>query len=285
MRAYLLPITFAAAGAAMLIHSKSDQQKDMAAKLPAVPLSSFVSQTQSSRDTQRPLRPVRVADSSRLTPTAFKRAATDDKTNTLFDKPYEFFHYKLTKLNYDIAKLQECLRVNAPARCQFDNNDPKEYEIQLYADATTTLQNLKKWLERHELRDDRITDLMTDFITFDNAYLKMAALDILATQRTDKTVLDPLLEDVIEYPQPEPIAAGMKELRRYHTFQEKIKIDNTLERVLRTGAVNAAEEVAKNLKPLINAHNWNRYDKIRDDMARSPLSEDIYVALSEALDN
>jgi hypothetical protein len=275
MRSYFLPITFAAAGAAILIHYKSDQQKDLAARLPPMPRSSFVDQKVSRRTPPRSRRRIQTADLSGITPMAFKQGTITAKTNSVFDKPYEFFHERLLVLN-------QCLQTFG---CPYPTNDPKEYEIQLHADVKTTLDTLYTWQKRHQLRDQRITDLMADFLVFEDAGVKQKALEILATQPPDRDVLEPILIDVIEYPQPEPIAAGMKELRRYHSAQDKIKIDNTLERVLRTGAVNAAEEVAKNLKPLIDAHNWNRYDKIRDDMARSPLSEDIYVALSEVLDN
>lgn len=273
MKSYIFPVTLAVAGAALMITYKSDQEKKI--ELPPMPKLSVVG----GKDTrlvsiQKSEEVARIAPSS-LTPAQFRKGAINPRRNSNFDKPYEFFHDRLLMLN-------QCLETG---NCPFPNRDPKDYEIAVHAEAKTTLEALTTWQKRHHLRDARVTALMVNFLAFENAAVKQEALKILATQATHDGVLEPLLEYVIEYPQPDAIADGMNELQRYRSSDQRRKIDETLEQVLRNGAVNAATEIAKNVGPLIDSKNRARYVKIRDELARSPLSEEIYFALSESLGN
>jgi len=273
MKAYLFPAALGAAGVAMMIHASSHKSKAVGTLVPSVPVSHFRS-TQTARRSLSTKTTKSTANGDGRAAHLVYRAQPMAQQSSVFDQPYGFFHDRLLTLT-------QCLETR---QCHYPNRDPREYEIAVNADAKTTLDTLLTWQNRHHLRDDRMTDMMVDFLAFEDAGVKQRALAILATQPPDSGVLGPLLTDVVEYPQPEAIPAGMHELTRYTATADRKKIDDVLENVLRRGAVNSAVAVAQNLKPLLNSGNWNRYDKIRDDLARSPLSEDIYSAMTDVLD-
>jgi hypothetical protein len=194
-------------------------------------------------------------------------------TDSSFDQPYIFFQEKLSQLG-------DCL---TKRNCQIPEKGPKDYDAAVYSEMVRTLKTLSAWQARHKYHDERIPALMGEFLPIENAYIKIEALKILATQKVDPDNLNGLLENVLRFPQPEVIPLGVKELARYTAPEQRKRIDDVAEQVLLQGGINAAVELAREIKPLLTSSNRNRYMTILGKLQQIPLSEDIAAELRESL--
>lgn len=191
-----------------------------------------------------------------------------------FDKPFQYFKDRLEVLD-------SCFE----QPCKFSNKDAKSYEYAVYSEIENTLDTLKTWQNRHDFKDPRISQLMTKFLAYEKSEIKVKALEILSTQLKDERVVPHVLEHVISQAYPTPIGSGLKELARYKNGKFKNQIDDTIVDVLTHGSIYSAVEVAKNLKPLMDSQNKQKFSRALDQLSDQPLSRDIYVALKTSLDH
>jgi hypothetical protein len=188
------------------------------------------------------------------------------------DKPYEYFHNRLVELNKCFA-----------SECPFPQTDPKSYELAIYNEIHLSLLTLRTWQQRHNFKDERLSQLMTEFLPYEKAEIKKTALDILATQDPDERVVPVLLESVISYAQPDPIPKAMKELARYKDPSLKKMIDDTTIDVLTHGSVYSALEIAKNARLFVNTKNKLRYNNALKELSKQPLAQEVFEALEKSL--
>lgn len=265
MKSYLLPVGLASLGVVTLLHFKGRPEQSMT--VPEVPRSRAThlrSETAPVRTT--PIKSIKRPNGS--------NTSVMKTTTSAFDRPYQFFHERLTHLN-------NCLESR---NCKYPQRDPRAYETAVHDETETTLRTLLNWQKRHHYRDSRIPQLMTEFLKFEKTEVKQIAIEILGTQPTHPAVLESLLENVIQHPQPDAVAPAMAELARYRSRQDRARIDAVVEETLLYGGIFSAVEVAKNMAPLITPQNRSRYTSILRTLQRTPLTEDIAEALAQALD-
>lgn len=191
-----------------------------------------------------------------------------------FDKPYAYFKNRLQLLESCFEK-----------PCKLPNSDAKSYEYAVFMEIEKTLETLKTWQQRHDFKDVRITQLMTQFLAYEKSEIKVMALDILSTQLKDERVVPHVLKHVISQAFPAPISPGIKELTRYKNGKWKNEIEDTLLDVLTHGSIYSAVEVAKNIKPIMDSNNKKKFSEALEQLSAQPLSRDIYAALKTSLDN
>jgi hypothetical protein len=268
MKDYVIPVVLAGLGVGLLFHNKNNAaKKDPRPPAPLVRFRSWKNFQDMPRDTES------TPSLQRVSSLPIKSTPPSPPLGNAFDRPYIFFHEKLTDLD-------ECLQKR---NCPIKEKGPKDYDAAIYSEMLRTLKTLSAWQNRHKYQDHRIPELMADFLVVDNAYIKIEALKILGTQSPTPENLDLLLDSVLRYPQPEVIPLGIKELARYKSLEQRQRIDDVAEQVFLEGGVNSALELAKGIKPLLTSQNRNRYISILNQLSRIPLSAEIAQELGDNL--
>lgn len=265
MRDYILPLALASLGLFLMFSYKKNSAPETPADIPVAQSTSWSSTAASKNlaSTPTPLLPA----------SPFSKASTALHTTPAFDQPYVYFQEEITRLN-------DCLNRQ---NCPYPNTDSRAYETAVYTEMVRTIKTLAGWQTRHNYQDDRIPELMSVFLRYDNPYVKIEALKVMSTQTALPNHLDDILNQVVNFSQPEPIPYAMRELQRYKRPDEIRKVDNAISKVLLNGGIYSAVEIAKNLAPLITPNNRPFYKGILLKLEDDPLNEDIYEALSSSL--
>ena len=70
----------------------------------------------------------------------------------------------------------------------------------------------------------------------------------------------------------------MKEILRYQHSSEKVKIDETIAEILRTGSSVTARQAARNLYPLITSENVPKFLQVMNELPRRSMEFEMIKA-------
>lgn len=206
-------------------------------------------------------------------------SSPDERSSSLTAQPAMTSSWQ-NELHSGFDAYKKCLTSH---RCAYRENDPRDYEIQVYQDMVGLLREFEAWRSAAGVQDRRVNQEMRRFLAVSDAYVKIEALKIIATQPPDPENLAPILDLVIRYSQPEVVPSAIAELARFRDPASRGAIDDVVESTLRSGAVFTSLEIAGNLKPLINSTNSARYQRLAVELERQPLGGEIAAALRESL--
>ena len=174
-----------------------------------------------------------------------------------------------------LAQLDAC----AEGGCDYPETDPHSYDFALNEDITKTLVQLTTFVQTEKIEhDEKVSEVARQHLESANGFVQEAALKLIATQEPRPENLDAIIEGILGGTDPDLIQAGLVELRRYPSPDDRKKIDGALASAMTTGAPFIAEQVSLQIKPFLSPENVGHYRGVADQLP----SESIYRGNLEA---
>jgi len=180
------------------------------------------------------------------------------KETSVINKPEESIQLiqqrenKRNNLTNELSELETCQEND---RCNFADTDPKAVYFAVSDAIKTKLRHFKEQADSEAIR------LMgLRFITFDNDEVRLAALDLIASQPPKADNIPNLIKGIKWSTDPSVFKAGIMEFSRYP--QQNAEITQFLLETIQSGAIFVKREVAKQILPLLNPDNIQQFEQL-----------------------
>lgn len=174
-----------------------------------------------------------------------------------------------------IRAIEACLQHH----CAYDDSDPRAYELSVYKDLGRKLMQMQERFHLGQEDSADIAKITRYYLSFEDGYVKEAALSLMASQAPSDHNFAALQKFVFTFHDPLIVAQGMGELRKYLGAHDR-EIDYMLFSVLKTGSLMAREAVAKDIYPFIREDNYRQIVAVRSNYKKGSR---VYRLLTQAL--
>lgn len=175
---------------------------------------------------------------------------------------------KIKKIELKIDKINEVVSCYQKD-CDFADTDSREYGLSVGQALKSQMMELYEETLKMELESSQIEELGAKLLAIGDGHVKEAAILLLSTQPPSQMVLDSLIENVIDYHDPNLIGLTLIELEKYNDEKYKIQIRDSFMKNFKEGSLLVKEALAKGLYRFVSEDTRGQFQDILENLPKN----------------
>lgn len=170
----------------------------------------------------------------------------------------------MTKIE-SLKRLVTCYESN----CDFADGDPREYDLSVGRELKKEMMDLYEDVLKKEIVDKSIEKTAIEFLAISDGHVKEAALLLLSTQPPSQDALDAIINDVLDYHDPNLIGLTLMELEKYKDEAYKVQIRESFLKNFKSGSLLVREALAKGLYRFVSEDTRSQFENIMESLPKN----------------
>ncbi len=173
-----------------------------------------------------------------------------------------------TKLQIKLSKLYT-LKNCYTTDCDIASSDSREYELTIGSQLKQELLAFYEEVLKSGRVSTEIEDVALEFLAINDGHVKEAALLLLSTQPPSQVALTGIIENVLDYHDPNLIGLALIELEKYKNEDYHIQIKESFLKNFREGSLLVKEALAKGIYKFVNQDTRSQYESILNNLPKN----------------
>ncbi|EQC46656.1 hypothetical protein [Bacteriovorax sp. Seq25_V] len=173
-----------------------------------------------------------------------------------------------TKLQIKLSKLYT-LKDCYTSDCDIASNDAREYELTIGSKLKKELLSFYEEVLKSGKVSSEIEDVALEFLAINDGHVKEAALLLLSTQPPTQVALNGIIDNVLDYHDPNLIGLALIELEKYKSEEYNLQIKESFVRNFREGSLLVKEALAKGIYKFVNHESRSQYENILNNLPKN----------------
>lgn len=202
-------------------------------------------------------------------PASFELAAQSKDDETVKkEEQKEIKVSKSKKIEKKIDKLNDIVSCYQKD-CDFANTDSREYGLSVGQALKTEMMDLYEDVLKNEFESSEISMIANKLMAIEDGHVKEAAILLLSTQPPSQENLTSLIDNVIDYHDPNLIGLTLIELEKYDDEKYKIQIRDSFMKNFREGSLLVKEALAKGLYRFVSEDTRGQFQDILNNLPKN----------------
>ncbi len=164
----------------------------------------------------------------------------------------------------ELEKLKACSK--GISDCNLPQSDPRIAELELGQRIAKTIDSITLISQASTEDISQYHEVAQEFVKHPDGHVQEAALELMATLQPNPDNVTALLDGLSNTHDAAIYRMSIMEFSRHDDPQLKTQIDTLLINTLKTGGHFAAQEVAKDILPLLTKDNVEQYRKVATEL-------------------
>ncbi len=187
-------------------------------------------------------------------------------------------HQELVIIKVKLKELKLCL---SEQNCDFPQNDPKQYDIEVNQEIANQLTKLKEFTTDLELQN-QILNIATSEFQSENGYVQQAALEIMSQLPIGLVAINAIESGLDNSSNPRIVEMSIEELKRYKNTDYQDQVSKMMSNMITNTGVFAAKSASDAVFSFITDQNLYQFESLYQKLAENTtVAKNIKAAIDE----